>query len=302
VLSYDIVDVFTDRPFAGNPLAVVQGAQDLSTSQLQSLASEFNLSETAFPTTTTALDRAADGLSYQVRIFTPAAEIPFAGHPSIGTAWVLRRDELIRVGSVTQHCQAGRVKLAVPADPAGPIELEASPSGVSQPIASAPVLRAVGLSDEDGQGLVRVSGCGLDFVFLRVDRSALERAVPAVSPLAKIASLPGRDPIGGVSVYAVNAADQLPLRIRARVFCPDVGVLEDPATGAAALGLGPVLVADGALPNSGGSYIIDQGVEMGRPSVLRCRVEAAGAVATRCFVAGHVTPLAAGRIRVPPDV
>jgi trans-2,3-dihydro-3-hydroxyanthranilate isomerase len=301
VLSYDIVDVFTDRPFAGNPLAVLRGATDLTTSQLQALASEFNLSETAFPTTSTDHDR-ADGFSYRVRIFTPASEIPFAGHPSIGTAWVLRRDDQIRAGSVTQHCQAGAVTLSVPPDAADPIELEAAPRGVSDPIAAGPVLRAVGLSEHDAQGMVRVSGCGLDFVFLRVASSALQRAVPAVSPLAAIVPAPGADPIGGVSVYAVEAADQPPLRIRARAFCPDVGVLEDPATGAAALGLGPVLVADGALPGSGGSYVIGQGVEMGRPSVLHCRVEAADMVATRCFVAGRVTPVAAGRIRIPPEV
>jgi trans-2,3-dihydro-3-hydroxyanthranilate isomerase len=297
VLRYDIVDVFTDRPFAGNPLAVVHGAGSLTTSQLQELASEFNLSETAFPTD----HDHADGSSYRVRIFTPASEIPFAGHPSVGTAWVLRRDALIRAGSVTQHCQAGAVLLSVPADPADPIELEAAPRGVSDPIAAASVLRAVGLSAQDALSRVRLSGCGLDFAFLRVDPAALERAVPAVLPLAGIVPALGRDPIGGVSVYAVQAADELPLRIRARVFCPDVGVLEDPATGSAALGLGPVLTADGALPRSGGSYLIHQGVEMGRPSVLHCRVEAVDSMATRCFVAGQVTPLAAGRIRIPSD-
>jgi trans-2,3-dihydro-3-hydroxyanthranilate isomerase len=297
VLRYDIVDVFTDRPFAGNPLAVVHGAGDLSTSQLQALASEFNLSETAFPTD----HDHADGSSYQVRIFTPASEIPFAGHPSIGTAWVLRRDDLIRAGSVTQHCQAGVVTLSIPADPADPIELEAAPRGVSEPISASSVLGAVGLPAQDARGMVRVSGCGLDFAFLRVDPSALERAVPAPSPLSAMVWSTGRDSIGGVSVYAVRAADEQPLRIRVRVFCPDVGVLEDPATGSAALGLGPVLVADGALPSSGGTYVIHQGVEMGRPSVLHCRVEAANSIATRCFVAGQVTPMAAGRIRVPSE-
>jgi trans-2,3-dihydro-3-hydroxyanthranilate isomerase len=214
---------------------------------------------------------------------------------------VLRRDDLIGVGSVTQFCPAGAVTLFIPADPGAAIELEAVPRGVSDPISAAPVLRAVGLAEHDAQGMVRVSGCGLDFAFLRVDSSALERAVPAVSPLAGIAPTAGHAPIGGVSVYAAHAADQLPLRIHARVFCPDVGVLEDPATGSAALGLGPVLVADGVLPSSGGSYVIHQGMEMGRPSVLYCRVEAADSIATRCFVAGEVTPLAAGRIRVPPE-
>jgi trans-2,3-dihydro-3-hydroxyanthranilate isomerase len=292
VLTYDIVDVFTDRPFAGNPLAVVQGAAELTTSQLQALASEFNLSETTFPD-----PGPPEGASYHVRIFTPASEIPFAGHPSIGTAWVLRRDGLIHDGSVTQHCAAGSVTLSVPVDPADAIELEASPRGVSEPIARAPVLQCVGLIEQDAQGPVRVSGCGLDFVYLRVDQSALGRAVPAQSPLASIVTRSSGDPIGGVSVYAVAA----PERIRARVFCPDVGVLEDAATGAAALGLGPVLVTDGVLPRSGGSYVIHQGVEMGRPSVLHCRVEAVEAVATGCFVAGQVTPLASGRIQIPPE-
>jgi trans-2,3-dihydro-3-hydroxyanthranilate isomerase len=292
VLSYDIVDVFTDRPFAGNPLAVVQGAAELRTNQLQALASEFNLSETTFPG-----PGLPAGASYQVRIFTTASEIPFAGHPSIGTAWVLRRDGVIRDGSVTQHCGVGPVTLLVPADSADPIELEASPRGVSEPIARARVLRCVGLSAQDAEGPVRVSGCGLDFVYLRVDEAALGRAVPAQSPLASIVTRSGGDPIGGVSVYAVEAPD----RIRARVFCPDVGVLEDAATGSAALGLGPVLVTDSVLPRSGGSYVIHQGVEMGRPSVLRCRVEAAQAVATRCFVAGQVMPLASGRIQIPPE-
>jgi trans-2,3-dihydro-3-hydroxyanthranilate isomerase len=85
MLQYDVVDVFTDRPFAGNPLAVVHGAESLADEQLHAIATEFNLSETTFPSVP-ADGGAAGGDAYDVRIFTPGGEIPFAGHPTLGTA------------------------------------------------------------------------------------------------------------------------------------------------------------------------------------------------------------------------
>ena len=101
-LAYDIVDVFTDRPFAGNQLAVVHGAGDLTTEQCQAIAQEFNYSETTFPVPGGDHD-------YSVRIFTPGSEIPFAGHPTLGTAWVLRSRGLLAGGDATQHCGAGDI-------------------------------------------------------------------------------------------------------------------------------------------------------------------------------------------------
>ena len=88
-LTYHIVDVFTDEPFSGNPLAVVLDADHLSTDQMQRLAAEFQLSETAFPLTPSQADMKL-GANYRLRIFTPVTEIPFAGHPSVGTAWLMR--------------------------------------------------------------------------------------------------------------------------------------------------------------------------------------------------------------------
>ena len=101
-LHFDIVDVFTDRAFAGNPLAVVHRARTLRPAQMQAIAQEFGLSETAFtmsPTTARA--------TYKVRIFTPTHELPFAGHPSIGAAWALAYADMIRGGDVVQECDAG---------------------------------------------------------------------------------------------------------------------------------------------------------------------------------------------------
>ncbi|MEJ7703944.1 MAG: PhzF family phenazine biosynthesis isomerase [Geodermatophilaceae bacterium] len=109
MLHYEIVDVFTDVAFTGNPLAVVLDADDLSTEQMQALAREFNLSETAFPLPSTVAD-------YRLRIFTPQAELPFAGHPSIGAAHTLARLGRLTAGPVVQECGAGLLPLHVAAD------------------------------------------------------------------------------------------------------------------------------------------------------------------------------------------
>ncbi|HEY9418018.1 MAG TPA: PhzF family phenazine biosynthesis isomerase, partial [Pseudonocardia sp.] len=109
-LRFDVVDVFADRPFAGNPLAVVHGASGLRTTQLQALAREFNLSETVFP-----LPPTQPGADYRARIFTPASELPFAGHPSVGVAWVLGRDGIVGHGDAVQECGAGLLPVTVTA-------------------------------------------------------------------------------------------------------------------------------------------------------------------------------------------
>jgi trans-2,3-dihydro-3-hydroxyanthranilate isomerase len=296
-LRYDIVDVFTDRPFAGNQLAVVHGAEDLSTEQCQALAQEFGFSESTFPAATTA-----DGREYAVRIFTPASEIPFAGHPTLGTAWVLREHGLLTADEVTQVCAAGRIGVrfidervelsAVPRDLAGPV-----PGDLTRDL-----LRTVGLSMSDLAGDAWVAGCGLSFVHLPVTEEAVVRAVPASGSFDSLAERltalgPVEDLLDAVNLYAV-AGSAPTLDVHARVFVPGVGVAEDPATGSAAAGLGLALVASGLLPE-GGSYAITQGVEMGRPSSLAGRVEASDGVATRCHVAGRVQPVASGEIVVP---
>ena len=114
-LPYEIVDVFTDRPFAGNPLAVVFGGDELATDQMQALANEFHLSETIF-----VLPPTEPGATYRVRIFTPEAELPFAGHPSVGAAVTQLRRGLIQPGPVIQECGAGLLPIEVGRRPAGP--------------------------------------------------------------------------------------------------------------------------------------------------------------------------------------
>jgi trans-2,3-dihydro-3-hydroxyanthranilate isomerase len=279
-LGYEVVDVFTDTPYAGNPLAVVLGADDLDTAALQAIAREFNLSETAFPM---AGDDVAD---YRLRIFTPEVELPFAGHPSIGTAWVLAQRGTLPPGPAVQSCGAGRLALEVAAG-GGPVTLTGGTPTCGPELDAGPLLRAVGLTSHDLIGVPpRSCGTGLEFFYLLVRRDALERCAPDPAALRRLG-------VAGVSVFAWDGE-----LASARVFAGGVGVTEDPATGSAALGLGVYLVATGLLTD-GGPYAVRQGVEMGRPSRLECAVVAEGGAAVSVQVTGSVVPVATGRIRRP---
>jgi trans-2,3-dihydro-3-hydroxyanthranilate isomerase len=297
-LPYDIVDVFTDRPFAGNQLAVVRGADDLSTQQCQALAQEFGFSESTFPSSSVT-----DGNAYATRIFTPSTEIPFAGHPTLGTAWVLRSHGLLTADAVTQHCGAGEIGVRFDGDL---VELSATPRDLAGPVPAdlvRDILRHLGLSRSDVAGEAWVAGCGLSFVHVPVTEEAVVRAVPSGGSFATLAERLAAlgdvsDLLDAVNLYAV-AGDAPRLDVHSRVFVPGVGVPEDPATGSAAAGLGIALVASGVLPE-GGTYVIRQGLEMGRPSSLLGRVEAVDGRATACHVAGRVQPVAIGEIEVPP--
>ncbi|BCB85401.1 PhzF family phenazine biosynthesis protein [Phytohabitans suffuscus] len=280
-LDYQIVDVFTDRAFAGNPLAVVFGAQQLNTEQLLSIAREFNLSETVFVLPPT--DPAA--ATYRARIFTPRVELPFAGHPSVGAAVVQAGGP----GRVIQECGAGLLPIEVTAD--GRATLTGGVPSVGPGLDPAPLLAAAGLTAADFAGPPpRMAGCGIDFPYLSVRPDAVARAVLDYAAAA-------RDGVDTVLVVAWDAATNI---AHVRMFGPGVGVAEDPATGSAALGLGVWLVASGLLPGEGESpYSVRQGAEIHRPSTLDCTVTAAEGVAVAATVTGRVVPVAEGRITVP---
>jgi trans-2,3-dihydro-3-hydroxyanthranilate isomerase len=289
-LAYEIVDVFTDRPFAGNPLAVVFGAAGLAADQMRALAREFNLSETVF-----VLPPAAGG-TYHARIFTPESELPFAGHPSIGAAVTSVRRGLAAPGKLVQECGAGALPIEVTST--GSATLTGGTPTLGPPLDAAPLVGLVGLTAADYVGdqaaaAPRSVGCGLEFIFLPVRREALARAWADPSAAARL----------GVSTISVFAWDPATSSAHARVFCPGVSVPEDPATGSAALGLGVWLTAAGWLPGDGdSSYTVHQGLEMHRPSLLECTVTASGGAATTATVTGHVMPVAKGEITVPPFI
>lgn len=281
-LPYQVVDVFTDRPYAGNPLAVVLGADELPTAALQAMAREFNLSETAFPL---AVPAGVDA-DYRVRIFTPNNELPFAGHPSIGTAWVLARLGRISTGAVRQDCGAG--VLAVEVTGSGATLTGGTPSA-GGPLDPEPLLTAVGLEAGDLVAPApRSAGAGLDWTYLPVTPEAVARAVPDHSGIVRTTGSQG------LAVFSWDAqARTAHLRALTEGF-------EDPATGSAALGLGVFLAASGLLPDGTTDYTISQGAEIGRPSTLHGSATVAGGHLTRVTVRGDVVPVAVGEITVPP--
>lgn len=284
-LQYYVVDVFTDRPFAGNQLAVVLDADDLPTAAMQEIAREFRLSETTFPMRSERAD-------YRLRIFTPAAELPFAGHPSVGTAWLLARLHRIRTGSVRQECGIGVVRVEVTDTGA---ELTGGPPTSGPPLAPTPWLALLGLDGgSDGPDVpARVAGCGLSFLYLPVPEPVLGRLQPPGSHVLRSALAPVD--ATGIVVVSWNPALR---RAHVRVFVPGVG--EDPATGSAAVGLGVYLAASGLVPADGETeYTIDQGAEIDRPSRLICAVTCDGGAVIRTTVAGSVVQVATGELLRP---
>jgi len=279
-LPYDVVDVFTDRAYGGNPLAVVHDAEHLAGAQMQQIAREFNLSETVF-----VLPPSHRGATYRVRIFSPSQEIPFAGHPSIGAAVALLRRGRLRAGPVVMQCAAGLRALRVHASGRAVLDGGAPVAGpAADPTA---LLAAVGLSPADLTGPEpKVVECGLRFPYLAVTASAVARA--------------HCPPPGSAGVVAVLHWDAAAREAHARVFLPAYGVAEDAASGSAALGLGAWLLDAGLLPADGTSgYVVRQGAELGRPSLLECTVAAARGVLSAVTVGGHVAAVGTGAVVRP---
>lgn len=295
-LAYEIVDVFTDRPFTGNPLAVVFGAQALAGAQMLALAREFNLSETVFVLPPTD---PGNGATYRARIFTPGRELPFAGHPSVGAAVTATRRGLCGPGEgarepggvIVQECGAGLLPIEVTD---GRATLTGGTPTVGPEVDPAPLLAVTGLSAVDLAGPApRMAGCGLEFAYLSVRPEAVARAGLDLAAAARL----------GSPEVSVSAWDPRSRVAHTRVFCPGVGVPEDPATGSAALGYGVWLVAAGLAPADGAfTYTVHQGGEIHRPSTLDCVVYAEHGAAVRATVTGGVVPIARGEIAVPPFV
>jgi trans-2,3-dihydro-3-hydroxyanthranilate isomerase len=262
---YETVDVFTDRPFGGNPLAVFTDARGLSDAQMQALAAEMNYTETTF--VLPADDPANDA---RVRIFHRTAEMPFAGHPNVGTAYVLARHGQDRDGVLRFEQKAGLVEIAVERDAIGAVTgaVIAAPQalslGVELPIDE--IAACVGLSSVDISTAAHKpvqAAVGVKFVLTQVGPEALARATPDGATFRKLARMHS-ELAGRLSLFLYARDGNA---IRARMFAPLAGTSEDPATGGAGATLGALLLSlDGG---DEADFTITQGVEMGRPSLLK---------------------------------
>jgi len=288
MLRFHIYDVFTTTPFTGNPLAIVEGADDLSVAQMQTLARQFNLSETIF------VQRPDDPAhTAKVRIFFPTAEIPFAGHPTIGCALHLARDA---ADTITLEEQAGLVPVTITRDggtalaefTAPKLPVRHAPTPPHAMIAAALGLQPARIGPHD-PGVWQGGPAFLYVPVADLDTLAAARPLePAWTGLMAAAEVD--------SAYLYTAT---PEGLRARMFSPGAGIPEDPATGSATALLAAQLLANGALPEGTTAQHLTQGVEMGRPSALRLTVDVTQGTLTAIRVAGSAVKIAEGTIRIP---
>lgn len=287
--AFHLVDVFTDRPFAGNQLAVVLDADGLDTERMQAIAREFNFSETTF-----VCAAAAPGCDWRVRIFTPSSELPMAGHPTIGTAVVL---EALGRASERTTLELGVGPTPVLVRP-GWAEMEQRPPvfGAEHPD---PAALAAALSvdvDEIGEPVPQVVSTGLAHLMVPVRSLAAMRALRPRLDLWDGAL----GPVDNVGVYAFCRETEEPgVDAHCRMFAPRAGVPEDPATGSAAGPLGCFLSRDGGAAAAAPlRFRFAQGVEMGRPSTLEVTVERDGDGIGSVRVGGAARIVAEGRLEV----
>ncbi len=290
------VDVFTEHRFGGNPLAVFPEADGLTDGQMQAIAAEFNLSETTF-----VLPPADPRNHARVRIFNRTAEMPFAGHPKVGTGYVLARRAQTTPEHLTFEEQAGLVRVHL---------LRGSDHAISGARISAPHSLSIG----DDVPLEMVAACasldpadiatdahtpllasvGIWFMIAEVGSvEALSRAAPDLGAF-RAAAARRHWPAERLSLHLYARQDGDATRLRARMFAPLGGTIEDPATGSANATLAALLTSLAPGVNLALTYEIEQGVEMGRPSRMVATARKTGEGPVSATVAGACVPVMRG--------
>lgn len=303
--EYITADVFTDRAFAGNPVAVIMDATGLTAEQMQRVSAEFNYSESTF-----VLPPDDGAHTARVRIFTPKDEIPFAGHPNIGTAFAIalvaeRSGKMLGPTLVFEE-GAGPVPVDLLRDTRGRVvgaTLTAPrPLTLGQQVPSAMVAECVGLEPPaiiTSHHEPVIASVGLPFVIAEVAGDALGRAKPNAGAFALASGrFPSRADRFSLHLYARMAGQPGGADLRARMFAPLSGILEDPATGSANGALVALLASIAPDPDAVLKYDILQGVEMGRPSLLTATAEKQGGSIARVRVGGSCVAVMEGTFTV----
>ncbi len=291
---YFICDVFTDQRFGGNPLAVLPDAQGLSGEQMQKIAREFNFSESTF------VLPPEQGHHKQVRIFTPTTEVPFAGHPNVGTAFALCENgdfgALEDSLDITFEEKAGLVPIRVESRERGIwCELKAPESlSLGEPVSVALAAQVLSLPEsaiETKNHLPQVASVGLPFLMVELkSKDHLEAARVHGSSMDRLVE---QNVTPDVHLYIKSQDD---FDIRARMFAPMDGVPEDPATGSANCALVGLLTHISEATEGCFSWRIAQGVEMGRPSVLEARTIKSEGKLEAVFIGGYSVLISEGTL------
>lgn len=295
--EYYICDVFTQQKFSGNQLAVITDAEGLSDHDMQNIAREFNFSESTF------VFPSEKGNTRKVRIFTPRSEVPFAGHPNIGTAFILAETGIF--GDFAQSIdvvfeeKAGNVPIKINKDHCGYIWCELSaPAPLSLGKVATVDLASEVLSIEAGDINVtthypQVASVGLPFLF--VELQSLEALSQAQIDLTKLQRLLQEGFPSYIHIYCRDVKD---FDIRCRMFAPLDGVPEDPATGSANAALIALLSHCDQRSDLEDKWKISQGSEIGRPSVLHGRAQKIGGTVTEVNLGGYSVMVCKGTISI----
>jgi trans-2,3-dihydro-3-hydroxyanthranilate isomerase len=298
--KYYVLDVFTDRPLAGNPLAVVVDCDGLDTASMQAVAREFNLSETVF-----VLEPRDPINTAQIRIFTPQAELPFAGHPTVGTAILigeLRAAAMMRsqdLGIVIEE-KIGRISCTVRHAPGKPghglFVLPNLPTRTGMPKTAEELAPALSLEPGEigfGRHVPSIYSAGVAFTFVPVgSKAALARAWPRLD-LFEEAFVPAEAAKTFLYTREVQDASH---HFQARLFAPGLGIPEDPATGSAAAAFSGVLMAFDKMQSGRHDIFIEQGHQMGRPSLIELSLDVEHGVLVEASIGGSAVIVAQGTL------
>ncbi|MBA3913025.1 MAG: PhzF family phenazine biosynthesis protein [Acidobacteriales bacterium] len=283
---YRIVDVFTSEPLQGNALAVFPDASGIPEQHMQAIAREFNLSETVF--VLPATDRK---LAARLRIFTPGRELPFAGHPTVGTSYVLLDEGM--VPRATEHFvleeKIGPVPIRVEAGEAPLIWLTSPPLSFGRIVDRGACARALGVSDADlHEATPQIVSAGNPGIFVALkSKEAVDRCAVDLSGLNAL-SEPGDDAFM-IFVFAPTAEGAY-----SRMFAPEIGVMEDPATGSATPPLAAYMRKNQLVPKSSPDrFVSEQGTKMGRRSLLHVKISG-----DQIEVGGQTTPVMDGTLNL----
>lgn len=290
--EFETWDVFTDAVFAGNPLAIVKDARGISDADMLRITREFNLSETTF-----ILPPEDEGHTARVRIFTLGYEMPFAGHPTVGTSIAIARMRGLH-GELALELNAGLFKVHVEREgdtwfaeflnPNLPAEIGAAPSPEK-------LEAALSLPNgvlELGASKPRLIGAGgVNYVYARAPLDAVRKA--QVNSAAYDAL--GLDEVVGVYLYA-EKGESPDADYHARMFAPNAGILEDPATGSAAASVPGHIALSERLKDGEHRWVIEQGFEMGRPSRIHARVEVANGAVASVRIGGNAVAVQRGEL------
>jgi trans-2,3-dihydro-3-hydroxyanthranilate isomerase len=297
---YAVLDVFTDKPLAGNALAVVLDAAGLDDAAMQAVATEFNLSETVFVFPPYNPLHAA-----RVRIFTPAAELPFAGHPTVGTAVLLARDKAgpstagrpemvlvleekigpVRCGVSVTGARSGHAVFDVPRKPE-PVAFRVDREAIATAVGLAPA--EIGFENHEPSAFT----AGVPYAFVPVrDLQAIARA--RVKPAAWGAAFP---PSADAAYLYCRETEAMGHHFHARMFAPGIGIVEDPATGSAVAALPGVIRRFDQPPAGSHRYVIEQGYEMHRPSLIKLEIDMDGGEVAAARIGGDAVIVAEGTL------